>query len=131
MMPSDNPGTVAAGGTVLFPQDGPLTGTSIARTGPGLFNLVDVGTYLIMFNVSITEPGQLVLAIGGNEYLSTTSGRATGTSLISQSCMITTIVPNTTLEVRNPLGSAAALTVTQFAGGVLAATAHLVVVRLF
>ena len=47
LMPSDNAATVAPGTDVDFPQDGPNSGSGIVRTGPGSFNLAEIGTYQI------------------------------------------------------------------------------------
>lgn len=55
LMPPDNSATVAPGTDVSFPQDGPNSGSGIARSGPDSFNLADVGVYQVMFQVSATE----------------------------------------------------------------------------
>ena len=59
IMPPDNAATVAAGENIAFPQDGPNSAGSITRTGPDAFSLIDVGTYLIMFQVSVITVGTL------------------------------------------------------------------------
>ena len=131
-MPADNAATVAAASPVEFPQDGPTTGT-IARSGPGEFVLPNIGTYRVAFSVSISEAGQLVLAVnsgGGIEELPyTVYGRATPTSLISGEALVTTTAVNTMLELRNPAGNATALTITPSAGGNHATVASLVIQR--
>lgn len=43
LMPPDNAATVAPGTDVSFPQDGPNSGASIARTGASSFNLSEIG----------------------------------------------------------------------------------------
>ncbi len=58
LMPPDNAATVAPGTDVSFPQDGPNSGADIVRTGPSSFNLSQIGTYQIFFQVSVTEAGQ-------------------------------------------------------------------------
>lgn len=130
IMPPDNATTVAVGGDVDFPQDGPNSSGSITRTGPDTFSLIDVGTYLIMFQVSVTEAGQLVLTLNGQELPYTVVGRATGTSQIVGTSIITTTVATSILTVRNPSSEAAALTITPNAGGTEPVSAHLVIIQL-
>ena len=57
LMPPDNTATVAPGTDVSFPQDGPNSGGDISRTGPDSFNQTQIGTYHILFEVSVTEAG--------------------------------------------------------------------------
>jgi hypothetical protein len=129
LMPGDNAGTVGLGTAVEFPQDGPANDPvgGIRRSSATQVILPLVGTYEVSWQVSVTEPGQLVLALGGIEQLPTTAGRATGTSQITNDVLITTSVPNTVLTVQNPAGNAAALTITPIAGGTLSVSAWLVV----
>lgn len=56
LMPGDNSATVAPGTDVSFSQDGPNSGTGIARSGPDSFALADIGVYQVLFQVSVTEP---------------------------------------------------------------------------
>ena len=130
LMPSDNAATVAPGTDVSFPQDGPTGGAAIARTGPGTFNLASIGTYQVMFQVSISEAGQLILTLNGADLAYTVVGRATGTSQITGMALITTTVSNSILTVRNPAGNSTALTVTPLAGGTRPSSASLVVAQL-
>jgi hypothetical protein len=58
-------------------------------------------------------------------------GRATGTSQIVGLFFIQTIVPNTILSIRNPVGAASALTITTIAGGANPVSAHLLITRVF
>ena len=67
LMPPDNAATVAPGTDVDFPQDGPNSGSGIARIGADSFNLGEIGTYQVLFQVSVTEAGQLVLTLNGAE----------------------------------------------------------------
>jgi multidrug efflux pump subunit AcrA (membrane-fusion protein) len=94
------------------------------------FTLADAGTYQVLFQVSVTEAGQLVLALDGNELASSVVGRATGTSQIVGMSIIETAADGAVLSVRNPASAAAALTVTSSAGGSDPVSAHLVIVRL-
>jgi hypothetical protein len=82
-MPPDNAATVGVGTDVSFPQDGPSSNGAIARTGASTFNLSAIGTYQVMFQVSVTEPGQLGLTLNGADLAYTVVGRATGTSQIA------------------------------------------------
>lgn len=117
LMPPDNAATVAPGTDVSFPQDGPTSGTTIARTGPSSFNLAAIGTYQILFQVSINEAGQLILTLNGTDLAPTVVGRATGTSQIVGMALVQTTVINSILTVRNPAGNSTALTITPLAGG--------------
>jgi len=130
LMPPDNAASVAPGTDVSFPQDGPNSGVDITRTGPSSFNLAEIGTYQIFFQVSVDEAGQLILTLNGEDLANTVSGRATGASQIIGMAIVTTTVINSILTVRNPAGNAAALTITPLAGGTRAVSAHLVIVQL-
>lgn len=130
LMPPDNAATVAPGTDVSFPQDGPTSGTTIARTGPSSFNLAAIGTYQILFQVSINEAGQLILTLNGADLAPTVVGRATGTSQIVGMALVQTTVINSILTVRNPAGNSTALTITPLAGGTRPVSAHLVITQL-
>ncbi len=127
LMPPDNSATVALGTDVSFPQDGPVIGTNITRTGPSSFNLASIGVYEVNFQVSVTEAGQLILTLNGSDLAYTVVGRATGTSQICGCCLIQTTVVNSILTVRNPAGNSTALTITPLAGGTRPVSAHLVI----
>jgi len=115
LMPGDNAATIAIGAAVLFPQNGPTDGSgSISRLTNSTFNLSAVGTYEIQFQVSVNEPGQLALRLNNVVIQSSVVGRATGTSQITETCLITTSVANAVLEVVNS-SSFAALTITPLA----------------
>jgi hypothetical protein len=133
-MPGDNSATVAAGSAVDFPQNGPISGTGIARITSSTFNLSNVGIYQVFFQVSIKEPGQLVLTLnpgsGAVEQLYTVVGRATGTSQIVGMALVQTSVSNSILTVRNPAGESTALTITPLAGGIDPVSAHLVIMQI-
>lgn len=130
LMPPDNAATVAPGTDVSFPQDGPNSGTSITRTGASSFNLSEIGTYQIHFNVPVSEAGQLELTLNGAPLQYTVIGRTTGTSDISGMFLVDTTTINSVLTVRNPAGNAAALTITPLAGGTNPVSAHLVIIQL-
>ena len=130
LMPPDNSATVAPGTDVSFPQDGPNSGGSIARSGPGSFILSEIGTYQVFFQVSVTEAGQLILTLNGADLAYTVAGRATGVSQIVGMAIVETTVINSTLTVRNPEGTAAALTITPLAGGTRPVSAHLIITQI-
>ncbi len=130
LMPSDNADTVAAGADVDFPQDGPNSGTGIARAGASSFTLAEIGTYQIFFQVSVSEAGQLILTLNGADLDYTVSGRATGTSQIIGMAIVQTTVINSTLTVQNPSGNSTALTITPAAGGTRPVSAHLVIIQI-
>lgn len=130
LMPPDNAATVAVGTDVSFPQDGPTVGTSITRLTASTFNLGEIGTYQVLFQVSVDEPGQLILTLNGADLAYTVVGRATGTSQIIGIALVATSVINSVLTVRNPAGSAAALTITPLAGGTRPVSAHLTITQI-
>jgi len=130
LMPEDNSATVAPGTDVSFPQDGPNSGSGIARSGPSSFVLADIGVYQVLFQVSVTEAGQLILTLDGQDLAYTVVGRATGTSQIVGMAIVETTAINAILTVRNPAGNAAALTITPLAGGTRPVSAHLVITQL-
>lgn len=131
LMPPDNAATVAVGGDVDFPQDGPASGSGlIARLGTDSFNLAEIGVYQVFFQVSVTEAGQLILTLNGADLAYTVVGRATGTSQIVEMAIVETTVINTILTVRNPAGNSTALTITPLAGGTRPVSAHLVITRI-
>jgi len=129
-MPGDNSSTVAVGSDVQFPNNGPFVGSDIVRTGPSTFNLIAIGTYQILFEVSVNEPGQLVISINNLEQNYTTVGRATGTCQLVGMCLIQTLTSNSILTIRNPIGNSTALTITPLAGGTSPVSAHLLIMRI-
>lgn len=130
LMPPDNSATVAPGTDVSFPQDGPNSGGDITRTGPSSFNLTQIGSYQVLFNVGVTEAGQLILTLNGADLDYTVVGMATGTSDIIGMAIVETTSVNSVLTVRNPAGNAAALTITPLAGGTRPVSAHLVITQI-
>jgi hypothetical protein len=127
-MPADNATTVAPGGAVQFPNDGPASG--IVRTSAFQFNLPEIGVYEVNWQVSVDEAGQLELWLGSSIIPGTTVGRATGTSQLVGSTLIATSVINSILSVRNPSGNPSALTITPLAGGASAVSATLTIKKL-
>ena len=131
LMPPDNAATVAPGADVQFPQTASASG--IVRADASNFGLPGGGTYQVMFQVSVSEAGQLVLVLNGIELPYTVVGRATGTSEIVGMAVIATTGDSSTystLSVRNPAAAVTALTITPLAGGANPVSAHLVITRL-
>jgi hypothetical protein len=127
-MPPDNAATVAPATDVSFPQDGPSSFGEIFRISPFEFVLSAIGTYQVMFNVSVDEAGQLALRLNGVDLAYTVVGRATGTNQIVGTSLVTTTLSGSLLTVRNV--SAGALTITPVAGGPQPVSAHLVITRI-
>jgi hypothetical protein len=127
LMPPDNAATVAVGADVEFPQDGPTSATAITRTGPSTFELADIGVYEVSWQVSVTEAGQLILTLDGTDLGYTVTGRATGTSQITNQVLIETTSIDSILTLRNPAGNATALTITPLAGGTRPVSASLTI----
>lgn len=132
LMPSNNVATIAAGSSVGFPQNGPTSGHIIRSTTTPTSNFVlpEIGTYSITWQVSIAEPGQLVLMVNGVEDARTVVGRATGTSQIIGNTLLTTSSLNTTVSINNPSGNPIALTVSPISGGTHAVSASIIIKRL-
>ena len=130
LMPPDNAATVAPGTDVSFPQDEPNSGTNITRTGASTFNLAEIGTYQILFQVGVNEAGQLQLTLNNAPLAYTVVGRAIGTSQIVEVTLIETTTINSILTVRNPAANPTALTITPNAGGTQPVSAHLVIIQI-
>lgn len=129
LMPGDNTATIAAGSPIQFPQNG-LSNGIITRINASQFNIPAVGIYLVDWQVSIAEAGQLILQLNGTDIPTSVVGRATGTSQIIGHTMIITTSPNSVLQVVNPSGNPVALTINPTAGGTRAVTANLVITRI-
>ena len=130
LMPPDNAATVAPGTGVSFPQDGPSSGSDIARIGADSFNLAQIDTYQVIFQVSVTEAGQLQLTLNGAPFAYTVVGRATETSQIIGLAIITITTIHSVLTVRNPTDNSTALTITPLAGGTQPVSAHLFITQI-
>ncbi len=129
LMPGDNTATIAAGSPIEFPQNG-LSNGIITRINASQFNIPAVGIYLVDWQVSIAEAGQLMLQLNGTDIPTSVVGRATGTTQIIGHTMIMTTSPNSILQVVNPSGNPVALTINPTAGGTRAVTANLVITRI-
>ncbi|MES2773780.1 MAG: hypothetical protein V4722_06330 [Bacteroidota bacterium] len=128
LVPPNNPPPIIIGGfPIEFPQIGAISG-GISPAGPTAIVLSAIGAYQVMFEVSVTEQGQLVVALNGAELPYTVVGRATGTSQITGMFIITTTLPFSQLEIRN--AGPFPLTITPNAGGIRPVSAHLVITKL-
>jgi len=128
LMPDDNDVAIAPGTAIEFPQDGPASGT-IVRFSTTQFILPDIGIYEVNFQVSVTEPAQLVVVLDGNELPYTVVGRSTRTCQIVGLCLVKTTLLDSVLSINNPLGSGSTLIITPDAGGIDPVSAHLVIKR--
>ena len=100
LMPGDNATTVAAGGSVEFPEDGDTTaGITRVPSSASTFQLAAIGTYYISFQVSVTQAGQLVVVLNGSELAYTVVGRATGTSQLVGTAIIRTTAVDSILSI--------------------------------
>ena len=121
---------MSPGTDVSFPQDGPNSGSDIARIGDDSFNLSQIGTYQVLFQVGVAEAGQLELTLNGAPLAYTVIGKATETNQIIGLAIITTTTINSVLTVRNPVDNSTALTITPLAGGTQPVSAHLVITQI-
>jgi hypothetical protein len=129
LMPPDN-GTILAGTAVSFPRVGSTHGGIVAINST-TFLLPAVGTYLVQFQVDVTEPAQLQLSLNTIPLPETVVGRATGTTQIIGVSLVTTTSAGSTLQVINPLGNGG-LTPTPFdmLDSTHPGSAHLVIIRI-
>lgn len=111
-----------------FPQDGPNSGSGITRVCDKEFNLELIGIYEVLFEVSITEAGQLILTLNVADLAYTVVGRATGASQRIGMAIISTTVIDSILTVINPSGTA--LSITPLAGGTRSVSAHLIITQI-
>jgi hypothetical protein len=129
-MPSDNAATIAPGTDVAFPQNGSTSGVAISRLSASSFSLAAIATYMVQFQVSIDEAGQLMLTLNGSDVVYTVAGRATGTGQIIGMSLVTTSSLGSVLTVRNPSGNSTALTITPVAGGTRPVSANLMILQI-
>ena len=92
--------------------------------------MAEIGTYQVLFQVSVTEANQLILILNGADLAYTVIGGATGTSQIVEMALVTTTVVNSILTVRNPTGKSTAFTITPLAGGTRPVSAHLAITQI-
>jgi len=121
---------VGAGEAVPFRTTGPSSG--LLRVSETDFVLPDIGVYEVTWQVSVNEPGELLLRLNGFELPSTLVGRNTGSTQIVGNVLIETVVPTSNLSVGNPTHSAVELTLSRSAAGSFQSplTSSLVIKRL-
>jgi collagen triple helix repeat protein len=120
---------ILPGGSVPFLDNGPADGSgTIENEGLGV-NLISAGTYQVSFQVSVDESGQLELEVNDVPLAYTVVGRATGTSQITETALVT-VSADSALEVINPTGEPTGLTLGSSAGGADATSASIVVEQL-
>ena len=123
--------TVAAGEDLSFPNESFIGGTSIQSLTDSTFELVEAGTYQILFEAPVSTAGRLVLTLNDTELPYTVVGsNADNTQIVGMA--IVSAAADSVLTVRNPAGSSA-LTLSAFTTGVtdpLPLTAHLTIIRL-
>lgn len=129
LMPTDNPTAITPGNDVAFPRNGVIANTNIGRTSDTDFLLNATGTYLIMWNASIGEAGQLVLTSNDAELPYTVVGTTDEAGELSGFTILNIVTP-TTITVRNPINNTTNVTLTPNAGGTDPVTAHLTIVQL-
>ena len=130
LMPLDNPLAIPPGVAISFPNNGPSSNTTITRLTQNTFNLVEAGSYQVMFQANIEEPGQLVLALNGVELDYTIVGSEPTASQIVGMTMVNAAQANSTLSLRNPVGNVLPLTLTTQAGGLRQVSANLMITQL-
>jgi hypothetical protein len=129
LMPDDNATPITPGSDVAFPQNGIIANANIGRTSDTEFLLNTAGTYLIMWNATVAEAGQLTLTVNDVEYPSTVVGKGAADGEIVGFTIINT-TGGATITVRNPVVNATNLTLTPNAGGTAPVSAHLTIVQL-
>ena len=129
-MPPDNADPIPANSDVAFPRDGASGGTAITRVDDTSFNLAEVGTYLVQFFASVAGDGQLILTLNGTDLPYTVVGREADSSQIVGMALVTTTEADSVLTVRNPDGTAPAITLTPNAGGTRPVSAQLIILQL-
>jgi len=130
LMPPDNTEAINAGEDVPFPEDGPSSGGSITRISDTEFNLAEVGTYQVLFQVSISSGGQLVITLNNDELDYTVFGLSADETELVGMAIVNTTIPDSVLTVRNPASSLTSIELTQNAGGEEAVSAHLIITQI-
>lgn len=122
--------TITAGNAVQFANIGSTTGT-IVPTSPSTFLLPTVGTYLVQFEVGVTEgTSQLQLSLNTVPLSETVVGRASGTAQIVGTFLVTTTSANSVLSVINPEGNGPINLEPIGGSGTESLSSHLVIIRI-
>lgn len=128
LMPTDNAVAIAPNEPIDFPTTATKT-NDITVTSPSVFTVTTAGNYLVMFQASTTEGGQLQLTVNNTPIAYTTVGKA-GENTQIVGFAILPLAANDAISVINPETSTTAITLTQNAGGVSAVAAQLVIAKL-
>ncbi len=129
LMPGDNAATIAVNAPVLFPNTGSSNGVITSPTS-STFLLPAIGTYLVQFQVSVDQPGQLMLRLNGVPIANSVVGRDLITDQIVGMSLVTTTTLGSILEVINAPLNSTALTITPIAGGTHSVSAHLSIMQI-
>jgi hypothetical protein len=133
--------SIALNTALPFTQTGSTTGVIVPVSGSGgkQFYLPVIGTYLVLFQASVTEAAQLELTLATSPIATpalvanSTVGRATGSSQIVSISLVTTTTSNSVLSVISPSTNAGAILLTSGtpSGGTGSAlSTHLVILRI-
>ena len=128
LMPTDNAITIAPNEPIDFPTTATKT-NDITVTSPSVFTVTTAGNYLVMFQASTTEGGQLQLTVNNTPIAYTTVGKA-GENTQIVGFAILPLAANDAISVINPQASTTGITLTQNAGGASAVAAQLVIAKL-
>lgn len=135
MSGTDYAATVAAGGAVPFPQNGPTFGGIVAISSTA-FKIPTIGTYEVTFHVHTIEPGQLELTVDNgvgfvvaHECTGENFNPTAGGHPIVANCIITTTGADAIVEVINPAGNSTALTITPADGANTNANSQTLVIK--
>lgn len=128
LMPTDNAITIAPNEPIDFPTTATKT-SDITVTSPSVFTVTTAGNYLVMFQASTTEGGQLQLTVNNTPIAYTTVGKA-GENTQIVGFAILPLAANDAISVINPQASTTGITLTQNAGGASAVAAQLVIAKL-
>lgn len=128
LMPTDNAIAIAPNEPIDFPTTATKT-NDITVTSPSVFTVTTAGNYLVMFQASTTEGGQLQLTVNNTPIAYTTVGKA-GENTQIVGFAILPLAANDAISVINPQASTTGITLTQNAGGASAVAAQLVIAKL-
>ena len=128
LMPTDNAIAIAPNEPIDFPTTATKT-NDITVTSPSVFTVTTAGNYLVMFQASTTEGGQLQLTVNNTPIAYTTVGKA-GENTQIVGFAILPLAANDAISVINPEASTTSITLTQNAGGASAVAAQLVIAKL-
>lgn len=128
--PSDNALPIPAGSDIAFPRLGPSSKSGIKAVTNTSFNLTDIATYSVNFEVPIVGNAQLVVTLNGAELPYTVVGKVAPGSQIVGTFLIKTNIKNSILTIRNPQVDLTPIIVEPSSGGTLPSSSHLVIIKL-